>query len=195
MLTKKERKELNKERQKLLFLSEIESGIKRLDFQRKRILEWNFKNNFNGINVNHDADFYMILLRRLFRRIENIARRDSRVANLKGKFSYLYKKIKIRDHFEHEIDYKKIPQIYPGSGIICIGGVVINKTNPHIISGDQKWLLNEDHENFKELLKEFISFFPFITKTKTKIKERQSPICYILMKLIERFCKFSQRKR
>jgi len=170
------------ERQKMLFSSEIESEIKGLDFQRERIFEFFPNNKANSPNPTHDADFYMILLRRLYRRIED-AQHDSRVGNLKGKSQELHKKIKIRDHFEHEINLETFPQVAPGFTVI--GGVVVNQTNPHIISGDQKWLLNEDHEKFKDLLMEFVQLYPFSDKEKQKI----SFICRILKKLTKRFCK------
>ena len=160
------------QREKMRFSSGIESKIRRLDFQRERILKSSPENEaFSTPGAGHDADFYMVLLRRLYRWIEAAAKHDSRVANLKGKSSALCEKIKIRDHFEHfepEADYEKIPQITPG--IIVVGGVVTNDTNPHIISGDQKWLLNEDHEEFKNLLGRFVELYPFADKPKQKTR-------------------------
>jgi hypothetical protein len=52
----------------------------------------------------HDADFYFILLRRLYRIVEEEAKINSRVANLKGQYRDLYPKIHIRDHVEHMPD-------------------------------------------------------------------------------------------
>ncbi|PJC30798.1 hypothetical protein CO051_04915 [Candidatus Roizmanbacteria bacterium CG_4_9_14_0_2_um_filter_39_13] len=164
------------------FVFEIESKIRGLDFQRKRIFEFFPNNDPESPKPTHDADFYMVLLRRLYRRIEN-EQYDSRVGNLKGRFSGLHKKIKIRDHYEHDINYKTFPHITPGIMIVC--GVVINKTNPHIISGDKKWLLNEDHEKFKNLLSEFVKLYPFAPKP----KQKTSLLCRILKKILNKFCK------
>lgn len=178
MITEEEKQEIEKMR----FASEIESEIRDLDFQRKRIFEFFPNNDPERPKPTHDADFYMVLLRRLYRRIEN-AQHDSRVGNLKGKFNGIHKKIKIRDHYEHDINYEKFPQITPG--IIIVGGVVINKENPHIVSGNQKWLLNEDHEKFKNLISEFVKLYPFAPKP----KQEPSWVCRMIKKLFNKFCK------
>ena len=90
--------DMDKERRdKMDFASDIESEIRGLDFQRERILEFSPDNETNSPKPTHDADFYMVLLRRLYRRIEAAAKHDSKVANLKGKSSELCEKIKIRD--------------------------------------------------------------------------------------------------
>jgi hypothetical protein len=172
MLTEEDRRDIDKRR----FISGIESDIEKLDFQHKRIFEFSLKTCGNP-----DADYYMILLRRLYRIIES-EQHDSRVGNLKGKFSNIHKKIKIRDHFEHEVDLDNFP--HASQGIIVIGGVVINKTNPHIISGNQKWLLNEDHEKFKDLMRKFANLYPFASKPKKKV----SFICRLLKKLTNKYC-------
>lgn len=178
MITEEEKQEIEKMR----FVFEIESEIRDLDFQRKRIFEFLPDNNSARPKPTHDADFYMVLLRRLYRRIER-ERHDSRVGNLKGKFKGIHKKIKIRDDYEHDINYETFPQITPG--IMIVGGVVMNKTNAHIVSGNQKWLLNEDHENFKKLLSEFAELYPFALKPKS----RQSWFCSMLKKRFNKFCK------
>jgi hypothetical protein len=146
--------------EKIRFSSEIQSEIVSLDFQRDRIMQSSSMQH-NGLKPTHDADFYMVLLRRLYRRIEE-AQHDSRVANLKGKFSGLHKKIKIRDHFEHEVDLDNFPQYAPG--IVIVGGLVINGDQSHIVSGDRKWFLIADHDQFKKLLADFANFYPFAVK-------------------------------
>lgn len=146
----------DEEKQQLMIkrrnVAEVESMIRSLEFQKERILNQEVLNQ--NVKPTHDADFYMVILRRLFRTIEKKAKIDSSIANLKGKFQHLYEKIKIRDHFEHEVDYENIPHASPG--IIVIGGLVINKTNPHIISGDKKWLLIDDHESMIDLMNQFL---------------------------------------
>ena len=151
--------------QKMMFLSEIEHEIERLDFQRDRI----FKHTVSSkLGPNHDADFYMILLRRLYRRIEKVAKYDLNVKILKKRYSNLYKKIKIRDHFEHRDEFgnRKVKQYSQGIKVNC--GIVINNTNSCIISGKSKWFLSIDHDKFKEILKKFVMLFPFAQDSKPK---------------------------
>lgn len=156
MITEQEKLEIERMR----FVSEIQSEIVSLDFQRDRIMQPQ-NSQRTMVKPTHDADFYMVLLRRLYRRIEE-AQHDSRVANLKGKFSGLHKKIKIRDHFEHEVDLDNFPQYAPG--IVIVGGLVINGDQSHIVSGDRKWFLFADHDQFKKLLADFANFYPFAVK-------------------------------
>lgn len=168
--------------EKIRFMSGIESEIKGLDLQHKRIFEFSPNNDPDSPKPTHDADFYMVLLRRLYRQIED-EQHDSRVGNLKGKFEGIHKKIKIRDHFEHEIDYETFPHITPG--VMVVGGLVINETNPHIVSGNQTWLLNEDHKKFKNLMLEFANLYPFANKPVKKVPF----VCRIIKKLTNRYCK------
>lgn len=163
--------------EKKRFISEIESDLATLDFQRDRI----FQDPINPQDVRgvHDADFYMVLLRRLYRRIEKTARHDSRVADLKGRHKELYKKIKIRDHFEHGVDVSKFTQ-----NIIVIGGLVINGEQSHIISGDQQWFLYKDHNQFKELLNTFVQLYPYLDSR--PVKPRFS-VCKRFLHWIEQF--------
>ncbi|MFZ1292436.1 MAG: hypothetical protein WAR79_20255 [Melioribacteraceae bacterium] len=143
----------DEERQTHLLISEVESGINALEFQKKRMLNYELLLNEN-VSPTHDADFYMVVLRRLFRIIEKYAKNDSSVANLKGKFQHLYEKIKIRDHFEHEVNYENFQQISPGIIVVC--GLVNNQTNPHIVSGDKQWLLFDDHKSIIDLMNQFL---------------------------------------
>ena len=93
MLTDADKLEIEKMR----FVSDVQSEVVALDFQRDRVLSGGSSALPAGVCPTLDADFYMVLLRRLFRRIEAV-QHDSRVANLKGKFPDLHRKIKIRDH-------------------------------------------------------------------------------------------------
>ena len=88
---------------KMKFLMKIKNNMDGLELQRSRI------SASSGISAIHDVDYYMILLRRLYREIEETAKSDSRIANLKGKNKYLFLKIKMRDDFEHNV--KKDAQI------------------------------------------------------------------------------------
>ena len=99
MLTEKDKKEIAKN----IYISGINSKLERLEFQRSRILPFDYKNL--KANPGHDADFYMVLLRRLYREVEELSKIDSRVANLKGTYGKTVKKLKIRDHYEHKINY------------------------------------------------------------------------------------------
>ncbi len=173
MITEQEKLEIEKMR----FSSEIQSETACLDFQRDRIIQ-SPSINHNGIKPTHDADFYMVLLRRLYRRIED-AQHDSRVANLKGKFKDLHKKIKIRDHFEHEIDLDNFPQY--SQGIFVVGGLVINGDQSHIVSGDKEWFLFADHDQFKNLLTDFSRLYPFAVK----VERSQS----LWRKFLKKICK------
>jgi len=137
---------------KLITISEVQSYINGIEFQKNRILNQSLQGA--DVSPTHDADFYMVILRRLYRIIEQHSETNSAVANLKGKFQHLYKKIKIRDHFEHEVNHKTFPQITPG--ITVVGGLVVNDTNPHIISGDQQWLLIDDHNSVIDLANQFV---------------------------------------
>jgi hypothetical protein len=145
-----------------LFPFTIELRIKALDFQRGRIFNISSPQEFfSGHGAVHDADYYMVLVRRLYREIENY-QYDSRVANLKGRYKDLYKKMKIRDDFEHGVDYEKVIPISPG--MTFVSSVILDKVNPRIVSGAQEWFLNEDHENFKKMLMEFAGLHPFTVK-------------------------------
>ena len=62
--------------------------------------------------------------------------------------------------------------------------IVVNDTNPHIISGNQKWLLRGDHEEFKNLLRGLVKLYPFADKP----KQKTSLMCIISRKLTKRFC-------
>jgi hypothetical protein len=157
------------DREKTLFLNDIQSKINGLNFQRERIFAISTKERFEKrISPVHDVDFYVIILRRLYRIIENVSSHDSRVANLKGRYNDLFKKIKIRDHFEHGVDIDGIaPTVISDLPSGTISGsdssirITTSIVNNVIISGNFKWDLNVDHEIFIKIIKEFITFFPF----------------------------------
>ena len=142
--------------EKLKFLNEINQNINALQLQHSRIHTQRTKV--------HDADFYMILLRRFYRKIEKNATSDSRVANLKGKYKNLCIKIKMRDDFEHGV--KKDNQLEKKQlidlGIINkkFSGTVqiqISVLKNSIVSGNIRWNLTKDHQTFVKMMKEFVS--------------------------------------
>ncbi|OGJ01520.1 hypothetical protein A3G98_00270 [Candidatus Nomurabacteria bacterium RIFCSPLOWO2_12_FULL_37_8] len=158
------------DRDKMLFQHEMESKLNSLKFQRERILNTPHKELWEKkISPIHDVDFYVILLRRLFRQIESEATYDSRVANLKGKNIDLVKKIKIRDDFEHGIDLENMSPVdvanLPSGTISAPVGanikIATSLMNDEIVSGDLKWSLNKDHQLFIQLIIEFSNLYPF----------------------------------
>ena len=149
------------------FTMKIKKIISGLELQKLRI--------FNSSSKIHDADYYIILLRRAYRIIEDFATKDSRVANFKGKNTNLFKKIKIREHFEHEIKPKSrlnnkelsdFRIVSPDSSLnIHIRTSLVQKNNSFsIVSGDIIWDLSEDHLAFIKKFDEFIKLYPFQNK-------------------------------
>ena len=142
------------------FLMTIKYHIDGLELQRSRIYHPSSKDQ------NHDSDYYMILIRRVYREIENAASMDSRIANLKGKYKDLLAKIKIRDHFEHNVE-TKIPlgiekAISLGLadadsiGKIYVKTCVVQKNDSFsIVSGNIEWDLSKDHPTFIEAAEKF----------------------------------------
>jgi len=157
----------------MLFQHDIKSKLNSLEFQRERILNTSHE-EFRKKKVSpiHDVDFYVILLRRLFRQLEDVATYDSRIANLKGKNTSLIKKIKIRDDFEHGVDLENMQSIdiasLPSGTISAPPGTNIKITtslmNNHIVSGDLKWDLEDDHIAFIKLMNDFFNLYPFNSK-------------------------------
>lgn len=152
--------------QKNLFRYSVKHKIAGLNFQRERIFNANHRENFGkGLSPVHDVDYYVIILRRMYREIEKIARTDSRAANLKGKYRKLVENIGIRDHFEHGVDFEKLPSSEPmntpnakiGSGVKIATSLFGN----NIISGSFTWDLKKDHESFLELVEKFVELYPF----------------------------------
>lgn len=160
-------------RDKMLFQHKIESKLNSLEFQRERIFNTSHKELFKKkVSPIHDVDFYVILLRRLFRQLEDVATYDSRVANLKGKNTVLVKKIKIRDGFEHVVDLENMQLTdvanLPSETISAPLGTDIKIStslmNNHIVSGDLMWDLGDDHIAFIKLMNDFSNFYPFNSK-------------------------------
>ena len=165
----------------MLFQHEVESKLNSLEFQRKRILNTPHKELWEKkISPVHDVDFYVILLRRLFRQIESTATYDSRVANLKGKNIDLVKKIKIRDDFEHGIDLENLLPVdvanLPAGTISAPLGanikIATSLMNDEIVSGALKWSLNKDHQSFVQLMVEFVKLYPFSPKPDEHTKRK-----------------------
>lgn len=155
---------------KILFQSDIQTQLGDLELQRERIFS-PLPTKLRASPV-HDVDFYVIILRRLFRQLEEIARKDSRIANLKGQYRDLAQKIKIRDHFEHKVDGETIQPIdvssLPPGTISAPAGANIRISTSlmgrDIISGNLTWNLDGDHMAFVELITKFSNFYPFNIK-------------------------------
>lgn len=154
------------DQEKMKFRIKIKNYVNALELQHSRICA------SSGMSAVHDAGYYKTLLRRLYREIEEIARYDSRVANLKGKNKALYQKIKMRDDFEHgvEKDVQLDKEILIDLGIISkeSSGNVRIQTSVHkkgnsisIISGDILWDMSQDHQAFLKTVTEFVSLYPF----------------------------------
>lgn len=149
--------------EKMRFLMKMKTSMDGLEIQRSRIYDPAGK---------HDAGYYMIFLRRLYREIEETAKSDSRIANLKGKNKHLYPKIKIRDDFEHNVekDLQIDKKILVDRGIISKdsdGNIQIQTSLSRkgssilIISGDQCWDLEKDHQDFCEIIEKYLKLYPF----------------------------------
>jgi len=158
-------KELLGVTEKQLFQMHLKSKIAGLNFQRQRIFIHPQENLKRGVSPVHDVDYYVILLRRIYREIERLAKIDSRVANLKGQHKQLVKKIRIRDHFEHGIGFEELPV----SGPLDLPGLKISKgakistslVGRFIVSGNLHWDLETDHDAFVKMANEFLQLHPF----------------------------------
>ena len=110
------------DQEKMKFLMEMEEArVDGLELQCLRIYA------SSSISNVHDEGFYFILLRRIYREIENRVS-DSRVANFKGQHKEFFKKLKIRDHFEHnvkpqsQLEFARLSEL----GISCEPGASVN---------------------------------------------------------------------
>ena len=139
------------EKENPLFFYEMVSQISRLEYQKDRIFKELKNQSYNPefILAIHEADYYMVLLRRIYREIEKLTRHDSEVANFKGRNINLVKKIKIRDHFEHGVDFSKI-----NGSFKIVTSIMDNK----IVSGNFVWNLQEDHQKFIEMINDMLKF-------------------------------------
>lgn len=158
------------DREKILFEHDMQSKVNGLNFQRERIFNIPHKELWEKkVSPIHDVDFYVILLRRLYRKIEDVSKHDSRVANLKGKHKELFNKVKIRDHFEHGVD---IDDFFPTPIFSLPKGIIsapegtsikisTSLMNNVIVSGEFMWDLNTDHESFILVTKDFVDLYPF----------------------------------
>jgi hypothetical protein len=149
--------------------NDVEKLLERLEIQRERVLSsaqemLDNPPNKPAIDPLHDADFYFVLLRRLYRIVQSEAKANSRVANLKGKYQDLYDKVKMRDHTEHPPGWEKLqddfPSLHPGSAIKVVWSIIVNKDGVFITSGDQRWDFDKDHKRFLELFKKFLELQP-----------------------------------
>jgi len=142
-------------RTRQIILSDAEKDISKINFQKERILNAFKKGYKRQWILHHDADFYFILIRRLYRQIETESVTISKVANLKGKYKDLFKKIKIRDSYEHNEDLN-----LPSSNLKIVNSVMVNLTSGKItmkvLSGIYVWDLAADHEQFLKAFSEYI---------------------------------------
>lgn len=149
---------------------EMESKMEGLNLQRERIFTGDARKHSRRAAPVHDVDFYVVLLRRLYREIEHRAHHDSRVANLKGKYQELGRKIKMRDHFEHGFDQDKLkptdttglPGMKGAKGVVIMTSVFLEKGLRQIVSGNFRWDLDKDHEQFVRMVSEMVALHPFV---------------------------------
>lgn len=152
------------DQEKMQFLMEIKNCIDGIELQRSRICAFQ--------TAVHDAGYYMILVRRLYRKIEEKASCDSRVANFKGKHKGLCSKIKMRDDFEHDVinNLQLDKETLVGLGIISkesSGNIQIhtsvhkNRGSITIISGNIQWDMKQDHQAFLKMIEGFVNLYPF----------------------------------
>jgi hypothetical protein len=151
---------------KVEFILKMKNITNSLELQRSRIYD------ASNLNILHDVGYYMTLLRRAYREIQQSMKFDSRVAYLNGLNKELFKKIKMRDDFEHgvekddQVDRETLIQLgivsKESSGTIRIRTSVFT-TRGHvlIISGKIIWNMSLDHQSFLKIFQEFIDFYPF----------------------------------
>lgn len=133
---------------------ELEDSVRRLNFQRERVLNAIRRNYKQHWILGLDSDFYFVLIRRLFRQIEEESKTSSRVANLKGKYKDLFKKVKIRDSFEHDEDLNLKDSLIKVSRSLIILKQN-NELSVKIQSGIHKWDLTVDHDLFIKAIREY----------------------------------------
>lgn len=139
--------------------NDVEYALKSLLIQRARVVRAARKltTNKGSDYLSHDLHYYFVMARKIYGFIQEAAKNNSKVANLKGNKKYrdLYKKVKIRDHYEHPPrDLDKFPSISPQ--LKTIRSVAVNKNEIVIHSGDQTWNMSTDHKRFRELIGEFL---------------------------------------
>lgn len=137
-------------------IREIEDKIVRLNFQRDRVFNAIRRNYKRSWISGHDIDFYFILLRRLFRKIDEDGETNSEIEELKEENEELFEKIRIRDSYEHDRDFN------PEDSVIKISkSLIINTINGTLSikaqSGIHRWNLTEDHNDFIEALRKATS--------------------------------------
>lgn len=163
---------------KMEFLMSVKAEMEGLEIQRTRISDILSK------YLVHDAGYYMIILRRIYREIEKKSAQDSRVANLKGKYKNLCKKIKMRDHFEHKAksNAQADKQLLTRLGIINkeVSGnirihcsVIKNSDSIFIVSEDLEWDMAKDHQTFIQMVDGYINLYPFNPNGNTLSKKKK----------------------
>lgn len=156
------------DREKILFEHEIQSKISGLNFQRERIFNRDNKELWNRkVSPIHDVDFYLIILNRLRRELIS-KKTDPRVENILNENKSLIDRIEVRHDFEHPTKDKMVPTdlstLPPGtiSGPDGTSAVVFTSLLKNVIvSGDFRWDLKKDHDDFLIILQEFTKLYPF----------------------------------
>lgn len=123
------------------------------------------------ITSTHDADFYTIILRRVYRKIDKLAKELPEINKIHSENSEFFEKIRIRDHFdkmessnwedvekigESNVDHLKTFQnaIFPAiAKVIILPMVIENK----IISGPYEWDLEIDHTKLLKITNDVIA--------------------------------------
>jgi hypothetical protein len=179
--------ESNLNQEKFLYVMTMETEVNGLIFQLERILKKSSHERLGKISPVHDVDFYLILLRRLLRKLEEVAKTDSRVANLKGKHKELFKKIKIRDHFEHGIDFETLPSVgnkeFPGIKVGSGTKIATSLIGNLIVSGDLHWDLFKDHTEFIDVILKMVDLYPY--NKENNMNEHLNPIFEIILPILE----------
>lgn len=142
------------------FENDFRSFIDRLELQKERILTIPHR----GV---HDADFYTMILRRIYRRFGLLGARNKEIARILDKDKVYFNKIRIRDDFdkpekvskERTIEIKKLPKgfIHGEGQVSMFTSVLIKDDNAFIVSGEFIWNLNEDHKKLLSIVDKVIN--------------------------------------
>ena len=93
-------------------LKELDTLFERADFQKERIFNagsQRIKNN--TILAIHDIDFYLMLLRRIYRTISKLSEAYDSINAISKEHTAFFNKIYLRDHFDKGINFDKLPNV------------------------------------------------------------------------------------
>jgi hypothetical protein len=150
----------------------LKSLLARLEAQRARIRNNPSADNVGGthITASHDADFYTILLRRVYRKINKLGEEITNIKNIRDENKSFLEKIWIRDHFDHveadnwevikELGPSKVGHLeaYKNSIVPMIANVTIvaSVIEDKIISGPYEWDLEKDHAQLNKIVEDTV---------------------------------------